>query len=362
MIVNKSVVFVAGDGAPGRIMMYLSYLLKKAGISYFHLAQKGGAPALFNNEACVPECDFSKIALGHKCKCVVIGNSSYEYWRLENVISRTAFQQKIPVIRVFDDIDDRQHSFPDLMKSWEETNKPPLTVTVLTNTHKDLLTKAYPKLENHIVVIGNPLHYGIEQIAQNFTALRKKFDQQNSIDSNDFILSLFISGQSENQFVAMCKCALVLVECLLSNRQVVILLNVHHRTDPGWLDYLNPCVAKWTERGVKIIRDVHQDDMLVLANLSFSSPTATNGLKALMTDKKIIECHDSSFEQIIVGLKQCVIVGVTPLMSAKEFDRAIKDVLSPTLQSARLAVAKEKDLLPLPNALEKLYNIIAQKI
>lgn len=354
---NSSVIFVAGDGAAGRIILNVSELLKTK--NYITVTQKGGEAAIINPDSVIisPE-GYDKLSLDTDCQCVVSGNS-FGFWQLEIRICEIAFSHEIPVIRILDYANTGDHALPALIKVWGLTGKPPLTVTAITEVHRQLLLNTYPQLEGLIKVIGNPLHHGFEQMLDRRDQLLTEFRNRRSLSSDAMILSILLSGVNANQFEEMTKTAENIIECLAGSENIAILLNVHHRTDDEWRkNYMDPFINRISEKGIKIITDASPDEMVAFGGLSFVSPLSANGLKALCFNLPVLECNSPLFTEQSLELEKGSVLGANSQMSGNQLKKVIIDARDPSLQNQRLASAKKADIIPEPGALDRLCKII----
>ncbi len=370
---KDDIIFVAGDGAPGRITLEVSKKLKDSGLPFFHLLQRNrGAEKLFQDEEephlSVSPKNYRNLyrKINENCRCLVVGHS-YPLYQVELKASKIAFELGIPIIKIFDyALSYKNKHFQKWVKLWELAKNPRVAITVIHNNHYREILNLYPQLKSSLKLIGNPLHYNQKE---SLSQCRKKFRDDLSLGSEDKVLSIFLGSKNAKHFLELLIATDKVVKCLISDHNVIILLNVHYNVLPEWQQCLEGYLKKWWLKGVKIITKVKQDQMIIVSDLVVTFPLSTTHERAISYNVPVIqnlvtttveelkEYDLNNFPFTLEG-KIKAVLWVNELMSSEDVARVVSGALNPELQQKRFLSAEKAGLIPPPKALNKLYNLI----
>ncbi|MFH1325867.1 MAG: hypothetical protein ABIH48_00150 [Candidatus Falkowbacteria bacterium] len=373
---NKSrgdIVFIAGDGAPGRIMLEVSKKLKDDGLPFSHLLQKNrGAEKLFQDEEephlSVSPKNYRNLyqKINKSCKCLVVGHS-YPLYQVELKASKIAFELKIPIIKIFDhELSYKNEHFQRWIKLWELAKKPPIVITVIHDNHYREILSLYPQLKPSLKLIGNPLHYNQKE---SMPQCRKKFRDSLSLGHEDKILSVFLGSKNAKHFLELLTATDKVVEYLANHYHVAVLLDIHYNVLSEWQKHLGDYLKKWQLKGTRVITEIKQDQMIIASDLVLTSPLSTTNERAISYNIPIIQnLTTTTVEQLKeYGLndppftlegKIKAVLWVNELMSSEDVAKVVSDALNPKLQQKRFLSAKKAGIIPPPKALDKLHDLI----
>lgn len=295
---QSKILFVAGDGASGRIMAETGALLKDERPMQVHFIQgDGGAAGLYDAEnrehvfIDMPETRLADLVepAVRDADLVVVAHSGTAF-HLECAVTSTAFAHRIPVLKVFDHWLGTRHAyFRDVVAEWVGRGKPPLTVTATTDAHVAELHERFPALDDVVVKIGNPLHVQLEQLlADGLPAARERLRRELGLAHASPVVSVFLSGNNDVQFAEVLDMADALAATLME-RGGSMALDVHFVNKQDWKPKVDKYVLVWREAGVPVVEGLRPDAMIALCDVLFASSTSTTCERALANGIPVVQ-------------------------------------------------------------------------
>ncbi|MCR4256353.1 MAG: hypothetical protein NUW08_01465 [Candidatus Uhrbacteria bacterium] len=371
---QPKILFVAGDGASGRITAETGELLKGERPMQVHFIQRdGGAAGLYggeNREHVVIDASETHLAepTVREADLVVIAHSGTAF-QLECAVASQAFAHRIPVLKVFDHLLGTRHAYlRDVVADWVERGRPPLRVTATTDAHVAELRALYPELDDVVAKIGNPLHVQLETLlADGLPAARGRLREAHGLVTASPVVSAFLSGNNEDQFAEMLDMADALA-AVLATRGGGLAVNVHF-VNQDWKPRVEERMAAWRDAGVPVSEGVKPDEMIALCDLLFASPTSTTCERALANGIPVVQSCGSAEA---AGLR--VLSGMdfpyTPEMTylavllatgkAGEWEFLLDSALDPAQQALRRRFTDECGAVPASGAIFRLRDLILE--
>jgi hypothetical protein len=365
---RSNILFVAGDGASGRIMAEVGESIGKER-DQLHIIQAGaGAEALYRLEGrggfvlSQDSPDVPKVidSIISDYALVVVGHSGTA-WQIEDLVARAAFSRKISVLKVFDHILGTGHAYlRSLIDDWMKESRPPFIVTATTDAHIAEIVRLYPVLNDFILKVGNPLHIKLERLMEDGAAgarLRLRGDFRLPIKGT--VVSVFLSGNNDDQFVEMLSMTDALAIELAKKDYSGMALDVHFVND-DWEDVVAKRVETWRAIGVKVSTRIPQDSMIALCDALFASPTSTTCERALANDIPVIQSYGKAEEAAMSGMTPEIESGAVLLAKDEpgEWVSLLVNAFDPALRAKRRAAVEACGAVPERGAMERLRHAI----
>jgi hypothetical protein len=360
-------------------MAILSEKLRDLGIDVTVLVMvggkqgQGGAEGLFCDEErpaiyITPENEAAIRFYFAKADCVVCG-SPYNRWELSPVVMRTAFGMHVPVIRVCDHgfwfYDDESHPgyAPGIVQAWEDARRPPFVMTAVNGVHERDIHSRYPYLP--VQTIGSPLHYQLEQPSACRAALR-----DTAVPGAEFVLSVFLTAirqESCRELVQQADC--LVRACAQEYAQVTVLLDIHNNIERYRAGDVDPIVNAWGSAGVRVITGVEQTQMIVVADLVFTSPLSTTATRALHAKTPVLASFGQETQvdaQTSTGSKQFPFVpeldcgGIPYLNATRDVATAVRQAI--TEAPVCYQKAEEAGLICPSGAMQALVALVQERL
>lgn len=367
---KKQVLLAAGDGAPGRILYNLGkFFLQPNNIKFNWLPQPDSVleSILCNaNESFLP-CNSQNIETAVAVSSLVVTGSSSRFCESENDATNEAFANKIPVIRIMDYPMSGNACLDAVIACWCHYGQPPFTISALNESHKKAILNHYHKMdEQHIKVIGSPLHYDLEKLMlEDPRILRQNLLARQGLQ-DEFTVGLFVSGNNPVELHEFLEQASEIIFHLKSTKNnVAVLLNFHDE-----LRDLNRSIYKylWLQKGLIINENFSHDEIIASSDMVITSPFSTTGLRTLSMGKPLLyiitpaminslaTIHDNEFPFLpeLINQSAC-------FYTSKDcISDKIKSLLSMEERYIRLRRAVEDDILYPCGAMEKLFTMVKQ--
>jgi len=370
----QGILLIAGDGAPGRILFNLGNLLQEDKISFKWVPQQGSVAEKILQTERVNFFAYNKHELENAVQnsSIIITGSSSRFFQIEHDATVVAFEHNVPVIRIMDYPMAGNEHIDVVVESWCKNNMPPFIITALNKKHQLAITNRYPNVINHVHVIGNPLHYNLDNMFVNgMQQSIKTLRNQHNIHT-DVVIGIFLSGNNESEFFEFLELTDEFTKCLFDiTKNVTFLLNCHDETSV-WFSNVKKKIDIWQEKGAAVCENISQDEIIVMSDFIFTVPFSTTGMRSLCIGKPPL-----------YGLTSSMMNGLSTIYSSKHFPylpelicrgssfltpqsntiiKTVNDMLSIDMQKVKFETAKNNQILYPNFAMESLVNLIKQII
>jgi hypothetical protein len=365
MRLRPHVLFVAGDGASGRIACEAyDRLVADGKISATCLIQPDhGAAGLFSSEKreheLVGVAALSVLEKHVTDSDLVVVMHSGTAWHLECLANVLAFKRDVPVIRVADSALGARHAYlRDIVAEWRIGGGRRFQVTAVNGIHERLLHGLYPELrEGATVLLGSPLHFRLEELMAN-------------APRDDASAAFFLSGNTPTQFTEILAMAAVAVPALAGHGVKRILVDVHfeNRTELGAAEAL---FERWSRvLDLQIVWGVKPDEMLVASGVVFAAPSSTTCERGLICDRSVIQAGTVSVAKEL-AVKTGRAFPYTPEIESgsvlwadehTNWPELAASAFDPHQQAKRRSAAGVAGLLPPRGALQRLVNVVRDRV
>lgn len=363
------VLFVAGDGASGRILCEAEQRLRNEVSTRVVVQQGGGAEGLCKGES-RPHTVVSKEEPGkvtdllRDATVAVVAHSGTAY-QVEVAACKAAFARRTPCIKVFDHPLGTHHPYlRDVVNFWIDADRPPFLITAITEGHAKMLLELYPELTGLVRTIGNPLHIKLETLfAEGRDAVRTRLRVQYGLPLDKPVAAIFLSGTSPEQFMETLSQSGGAVDAFAA-RGGGVAVDVHY-TNKDSLPAAEEQFAVWRTKAT-VAQGISQDEMVALCDVLIAAPGSTTCERALsygipviqfggpVTTAALQQFTGKSFPNYSPELEH----GAVLWASAIDWGSLLESALDPMKQSRRNDAARTCGTVPQPGAMQRLLNQI----
>ena len=370
---EKRVVFVAGDGASGRILCEAEQRLRGEVATHVIVQKGGGAEELCKTESrphttILKEDPQRVIELLRDAFLVVVAHSGNAF-QLEVDACKAVFARRTPCLKVFDHpLGTRHPHLRDVVNFWMDSDRPLFIVTAITDVHAKDMLALYPELTGLVRVIGNPLHIKLETLfAEGRDAVRSRLRKEHGLPCDTPVIAVFLSGTTREQFFETLGQADQAVTELARLRGGAV-VNIHY-VNKECQPAAEHVFANWREKEVPVVQGISQDEMIALCDVLIAAPDSTVSERALSYQIPVIQFGGVATTAGMEKLTGKLFPHYTPELEhgavlwasdGKPWDVLLRDAF--TKQQTRNAAANACGTVPQPGAMTRLLNQIREML